>query len=344
MSKKLTILSAARRLPGFTVNELGDKLGVPSSTVQTVLNRVPESWFVKSQRQSGARGGQPKAYEVSDEGRRAIDSLLAAFSDPPAPAPDQARPEAPLGLLAAEEIRRTLQTADPRAIPGLRVDAAANLDWAEDELRDGLFAAHATAVKQRISAARAALREFAPREDAAAAESSTHESRKESIFAIARDRITQWSHFLNEPPFAPAMRHQVFIGCVGASVGVQNLAVVARAALNGAAQVARTKPVDFVIQNMGIEEIDTTFMESWDDAAVGHQSLVWCIDSAVDDGSIRKMLEHRKTVPAPQPAVVLDLAFSPRIETIAQAADVLYTPHAGDGASVAWVSNLSVFG
>jgi predicted ArsR family transcriptional regulator len=343
MSKKLTILSAARRLPGFTVSELGDKLGVPSSTVQTVLNRVPDSWFTKSQRQSGARGGQPKVYEASDEGRQAIDSLLAAFSDPPAPATDRAQPDAPLGLLAAEEIRRTLQTADLRAIAGLRVDAAANLDWAEDELRDGLFAAQATAVKQRISKARAALREFAPREDAVPAASMTHGSRKESIFAIARDRIAQWSHFLNEPALAPAMRHQVFIGCVGSSAGVQNLAVVARAALNGAAQVARARPVDLVIQNVGIEEIDTTFMESWPDAAVDHQSLVWCIDSATDDGSIRKMLEHRQTVHTCQPAVVLDLAFSPRVETIAQAADVLYTPHAGDGTSMAWVNNLSVF-
>ena len=55
------------------------------------------------------------------------------------------------------------------------------------------------------------------------------------------------------------------------------------------------------------------------------------------------MLEHRKNVHAPRRAVVLDLAFSPAVETIAQATDVAYAPYAGDGRSTAWVSNFAAF-
>ena len=348
MSKKLTILSAARRLPRFTVTELGDRLGIPSSTVQTVLNRVPESWFVKSQLQSGARGGQPKCYEVSDDGRQAIDSLLAALGVAPTPAPGRVAPEAPLGLLAAEEIRQTLETADRRAVAALLVDASANLDWAEDELREGLFATHAASLRRRMSDVREQLRAYAPQDERtpvqASAEAAANEPRRESIFAIARDRIAQWSNVLNHSLFTPAPPYQVVIDCLGSGAELRNLAVVACAALNGAAHATRSKSVDCVVQSVALEEIDTTFMDGWaDESSDANQGQVWCINSAEDDGSIQRMLAHRKGVHAPRRAVVLDLAFSPAVETVAQAADVAYAPYAGDGRSTAWVSNLAAF-
>ena len=345
MSKKLTILSAARRSPRFTVGELGERLGIPSSTVQTVLNRVPETWFVKSQLQSGARGGQPKSYDVSDEGRQAIDALLAALSVPPAPAPERVAFDAPLGLLAAEEIRQTLDTADHRVVAALLVDASANLDWAEDELRAGLFAEHATSLRRRLTGVRQELRAFAPQEAlAAAVEPAVSESRRESIFAIARDRITQWSNVLNHSFFTPAQPYQVVIGCLGSGAELRNLAVVACATLNGAAHATRSKSVDCVVQSVALDDIDTHFMDGWGDPSTdANQGLVWCINSAEDDGSIQRMLEHRKSDPTPRPAVVLDLAFSQQVESVAHAADVAYAPYAGDGRSTAWVSSLAAF-
>ena len=345
MSKKLTILSAARRLPRFTVAELGDRLEIPPSTVQTVLNRVPESWFVKSQLQSGARGGQPKCYEVSADGRQAIDALLAALGVPPTPASGHAAPEAPLGLLAAEEIRQTLETADRRAVTALLVDASANLDWAEDELREGLFAAQTASLRRRLSDVREQLRAYEPQDDREPAlASAADESRRESIFTIARDRIAQWSNVLNHSLFTPAQPYQVVIGCLGSGVELRNLAVVACAALNGAAHATRSKSVDCVVQSVALEEIDTTFMDGWaDESPDANQGQVWCINSAEDDGSIQRMLAHRKSVHAPRRAVVLDLAFSPAVETVAQAADVAYAPYAGDGRSTAWVSNFAAF-
>ncbi len=342
MSKKLTVLSAARSLPRFTVTELGERLGIPPGTVQTVLNRVPEHWFTKSQLQSGARGGQHKSWEVTDEGRRAVDALLADLGVAPASAHTTvgAGAEAPLGLLAAEEIRHTLETADPRAIPGLLADAAANLAWADDELAEHLYVANADALLRRMAVVRKQLRTF---EAGRVPEAAAEPARGKSIVAMARERIVQLGSAFNNAVFTPAPPFQVVIGCLGSGDELRNLAVVARATLNGAAQARHATPVACVMQNVALEEIDTTFMEDWVAEPVeDNQGLVWCINSAEDDGSIQRMLEHRRSAQAGRPAVVLDVGFSPAVETVAHAAQVAYAPYAGDGQSAAWVSNFAM--
>jgi len=128
----------------------------------------------------------------------------------------------------------------------------------------------------------------------------------------------------------------------GLGGGLRNLATVACAALNGAAYATGAKSVDCVVQNVPLEEVDTIFLEGWMTETVdARQGLVWCINSAEDEGSIRRMLEHRKSVQMPPPAVVLDLGFSPAVKGFAQAASVPYAPYAGDGCSTGWVSNFS---
>ncbi|HEX7639329.1 MAG TPA: hypothetical protein VF457_13110 [Burkholderiaceae bacterium] len=346
MSKKLTVLAGARRLPRFTVSELGDAVGVPASTVQTVLNRVPEAWFSRSQLQSGARGGQPKAYELTGDGRRGIDALLAALGAPASDIPAGPPPETPLGLLAAEEIRLQLDGVDERAVEALLADAHANLDWARAELDEGLHAGDAAALMQRIALLREELRAIGARRlrMADAAEPAPDGQSRHSLLAIAKERLSHWSSVLSNTVWSPAPAHHVVIGCIGSGVDLRNLAVVACAAVNGAAQAVRARSVDCVIQDMPLEEIDTDFLDTWsDEAEPASRSLVWCINSAEDEGAIQRLLEHRKTVPAPAPAVVLDLAFSPGVETSAATAKVAYAPHAGDGRSAAWVSNLPMF-
>lgn len=82
------IFSQLLVLADFTVQELVDRTGTKANTVRTVLRRLPADFLVEADRgavaHSRPRGGQPKRWRLTDEGRdslaRRLQTVLADVS------------------------------------------------------------------------------------------------------------------------------------------------------------------------------------------------------------------------------------------------------------------------
>lgn len=350
MSKKLTILAAAYgQSSPFTVADLAEKAGVSASTVQTVLNRVPEDWFVKTQLQSGARGGQPNGYTLSEVGRRAVEHTLEKVNVMPRLAPEQPPFEVPLGLLSAQATLRELASAPSAAREGLREDALGNLKWAESEVRDGTFATHAADLLKQIAELREQLGEgvrMAPHHSIEAAVTffPTQEPVEESFLSIAKRRLEYWRDAVVKrvgigSPLSPERPVFVVIGYLDGNEGSRELATFARGALSGAAQCARLEQgtnFNLVMHPFGAGpswgSVDPTWPEDINEAS----EIFLCVNSSTDVKAVKRALRCVKDVSTQKAAVLLDDSFSPQVESYARELDIAYEANATQG-RMAWI-------
>lgn len=111
MVNKYSIAAAALRAERFTVADLAGACGMGAVSVRTVLNRLPEDWFSIRKASTGARGGQPSLYELSEEGRKGLAEIIGELPVLPPSAPPDTSPE-PLGLASARETFQKLALED----------------------------------------------------------------------------------------------------------------------------------------------------------------------------------------------------------------------------------------
>lgn len=105
MSHQFRVLAAICQVRRFTYRELADRVGVPVSTVRTVVDRHREFVRVVDREQTGGRGGQPKVWELVPERRPALLRKLGGLDlndVPGAPVPPFGLPVAPHVLEALE--------------------------------------------------------------------------------------------------------------------------------------------------------------------------------------------------------------------------------------------------
>lgn len=340
MSKKLTVL--AHSLGSFTIADLAAKAGVLASTAQTVLSRSRQEWFAKSQLQTGARGGQPKSYELNDAGRLGIEQMLGSVGVLPRLAPEQPAADVPLGLVSAQETLKQLTTATAAAVAGLREDALGNLQRAEAEVREGAYPAHASQLLAQISRLRHELGKDARQgqtEQEVSRRTAARTADGEALAAIARRRRahrrdTAW--YVVGPSPSPRPTH-VFISYVGNDESTRELAAFARGALV-VAQSERGAKFDLVVQRLAMETLADELTGKWPRLTAGVTEVVLCINSEVNTQAIRNALEQLEaSATSFRGAVVLDQSFSHLVQTFARDHHICYEPHASEANPLEWI-------
>ncbi|WP_457389288.1 hypothetical protein [Roseateles sp. P5_E1] len=137
MLKKLTVLDKILELESFTIAQLSEASGITGNTVQTVVNRCPPLWLESESSTTGAKGGQPKRYELTELGKAQIRAQLALL---PATPSVRSNGKPPAGIALAEKALDQLRTAvkggvfDGDQAKFWRDEAWSNLEWAKGEL------------------------------------------------------------------------------------------------------------------------------------------------------------------------------------------------------------------
>lgn len=361
MSKKLTVLATAHALESFTVAELASKAGLTTSTVHTVLSRVPEGWFKRTQQQTGARGGQSIQYELLDEGRRAIQDALGAVSVLPSLAPEQPALDEPLGLSLAEVAIDKLVTASPEIVDDLVSDVSRNLQWAESELNDDTrFVQHHRMLQTRLQLLRLKLtyHQLVAQHGELAAGGA----------ALPRTTYSLMSHGLHWPvpqpdawtqslnPLAPHLydighalvgqeakpaltsAHKVFIGYMQDDVESRILAAFAQGAVATAHRDAGQE-LDLVVEKLGDGQVIAEIHQRLKQKIAAFGEFVLCVNSEVNPEWVSTTLQELSESETLRCAVVLDHGKNDLVRQIANTSKFAYATNVADSSEVNWVSN-----
>ena len=157
MLKKLQVLAAMYRRRVFTIGELIDDCGVNERTIQTVVQRLPDEWFVKKPMPSGTKGRQPNRIDLTALGVEGIETHLGRLPRATALTPVKLPEVEPMGLTSARRIVERFSNAGAASAQKLRRRALQNLDAAAAEIKDGGFPAQATSISKEIASLRARL-------------------------------------------------------------------------------------------------------------------------------------------------------------------------------------------
>lgn len=181
--KTYKILVTMLRHQTFTVDQIAESTGLPSSTVHTVLRRCGDVFDSEVVGGTGRRGGQTKRYSLRPEGRdhiraalqRNLDGLqLKADAEESVNIPDAgqiaqldggtgALPGVPPVLLAAEhELRYSVPESSGEAFDALLRSTARKLQVSGRMLENPQYRCN-PALKQRLSAACAQLTGYVAR-------------------------------------------------------------------------------------------------------------------------------------------------------------------------------------
>ncbi len=119
----------------FELNDLAERSQVVPGTVRTVIDRCPAGWFTTTKLPTGAPGGQPSSYSITEEGRTGILAQLGQLPDIPSlRAPARSPEAAPLGLKAALQALKKLLTVTADDKDDVLAKIGRDIDWADAEL------------------------------------------------------------------------------------------------------------------------------------------------------------------------------------------------------------------
>ena len=344
MSKKLAILAAAYQLESFTVSSLAARSRSSSSTVQTVLNRAPQDWFKVSKPKTGHRGGQPKHYDLSPQGRENVKNLVDEFAGLTRLAPEQPPSVEPLGLISARNTAQKMATASGQALEAYMLDAVENLRWAEAELEDGGFSDDAGAILEEIQSVRDALN----RNGVCATGEAVHAPiqkmlrRSDAQELFFKRQVRGLYKKVSRRPIFHASRARddelrVVVAYRGVDVSVRELATYAQGALafaRGGSGVRMQEIVEgeFAGGSVGRGQFDSR--------EGGLRGVVFCVNSELYPQTAREVVKMLKVeLSAAGSVVVLDQGFSAEVKSLARKYHVRYEPHATESSPRSWVED-----
>src|SRR5665213_2561064 len=188
MLSKIKTLAAAIHLEKFTVEALARRASVPLESARTVVSRCNPDWFSVTTVPTGGRGGQPNQYELTDLGRKSIETELGRLPDLPKLAPVPQRESEPLGLLRARASLEKVAVAGVFS-PGEHRHISRDLDWAHDVLTGSEPPAGAKQYLEQIAASRARLEELSGNLKRAVESVAAEQGASESNAVMARSVV-----------------------------------------------------------------------------------------------------------------------------------------------------------
>lgn len=371
MSKKLTVLAAAKRLQSFTLTELARSAGVSTPAAQSVLDKALEGWFFKAQQQPGSQESQPVRYELSPEGSEAIRRTLEASIVATSITRQQSFPSVPpLGLAAAGSILNAVASSPTKVRAELLDDALENLEWIEREFREGVYSGPSTEnflrdieVKRQLIDD-ALSRTYRPRllpvrhiyrtnifpdissrlvpDIGMPALTGINRLWGRAIFSVLKKYIAQSVRTSLGDIFHATRQVEesgrVLINYLDNDINSQVLAGYARGALASAVR-DRNMPLELSVQKLVIE--GGTLHDTWRDLNVGAGKFghaVLCINSEFDPVEVvESVAVYLKSESSVRAVVVLDCGFNSAVETLTRIHHVAYTPNASEADALGWI-------
>jgi hypothetical protein len=354
--KKLHVLAAMHELGRFTAAEVATRADTSSSSVHTVIQRSPETWFTRRQLSSGVRGGQPTQFELSPQGRVAIVETLGRVASEIRLAPPRMSYDVPLGLQSALDTLNELGRAtDAEVVTILYADALRDLEWAEAEVKGTGYSENARVLLEQLSQARVDLAAYAPSVAQPAGAPSvvaTIEAVPGRAVAVARsvyERVAalvvgMWGESpVLTPQTLASLRtgRHVIIGRVGADRGSDELSWMATYALEGALAQARgqNKELNLLIHRLESDQLAKLLLQARDLSDIHDNSLfLLVVNSAAGESEAQRSLERTKAIGTGFNAAILDRAFSESLEQFSRHNHVRYEPKAAELSRLGWVS------
>ena len=363
--KNLHVLATMHELGRFTVAEVAEKARVPTSSVHTIINRSPDTWFSRRQLPSGTRGGQPTQFELSAEGRVAIVEKLGEVSSAVRLAPARLPSDVPLGLQSALDTLEELgKASNSETVALLYADAMRDLQWAEAEVKGTGYARDAKVLLEQLSQARAELAAFAPTVEVveqapAQAEAepvsvveaiqsvpSTATSVARAVYETVYDLVAgMWG---DSGALAPhtlttlrSGRH-VIIGRLGGDKGSEELSLAAMYALQGALVHAKAQAHDLGLRvhRFDSEQLAKLLLQARDLSHLQANSLfLLIVNSDAGEAEARRSVERTQALKLGFNAAILDRAYSESLQEFSQRNRVRYEPKAAEPSHLGWVND-----